>query len=42
MILHWLHTAPSEDLDEWTDQVREATWMERRFFQALSRIFGSK
>lgn len=42
MILHWLHTAPAEDLGELADQVREAAWMERRYFQALGRIFGSK
>ena len=39
LILHWLHLQPSEDLEEWARQVGLAVWMERRFFEALSRNF---
>nr|DAE60175.1 MAG TPA: hypothetical protein [Caudoviricetes sp.] len=28
---------PEEDLALWAEQVRRAVWMERRYFEAMSR-----
>ena len=37
LIQFWLHTVPEEDLALWAEQVRRAVWMERRYFEAMSR-----
>ena len=42
MIAHWLHADPAESMEEWAAQVTQAAWLERRYFETMSKIFHGK
>jgi len=42
LIRHWLHDVPAENPDDFIEQSAAALWLEARYFQNMSKIFGGK
>lgn len=42
LVRHWLHQEPSDNWEDFQQQVRSAEWMENRFYDQLSTHIANK
>ncbi|MDK2955417.1 MAG: hypothetical protein PWQ57_913 [Desulfovibrionales bacterium] len=41
MIQHWLHERPSNDPERFSNQAAQAVWLEKRYWETMSKIMGA-